>query len=78
MYEHELRRRAAEADRLLREPLLIEALNLILADARNELGDVSGGQIARMAREGRRGACASRCLAGRYSCWSSRRSRTDR
>lgn len=37
MDEREPRRRAAEADRLLREPLLIEALNLILADARNEL-----------------------------------------
>ena len=37
MDERELRRRAAEADRLLREPLLIEALNLILADARDQL-----------------------------------------
>lgn len=37
MDERELRHRAAEADRLLREPLLIEALNTILAEARNEL-----------------------------------------
>lgn len=37
MDDRELRRRAAEANRLLREPLLIEALNTILADARDEL-----------------------------------------
>ncbi len=37
MDERELRHRAAEADRLLREPLLIEALNTLLAEARDEL-----------------------------------------
>ncbi len=37
MNERDLRHRAAEADRLLSEPLLIEALNSILAEARDEL-----------------------------------------
>lgn len=35
--ERDLRHRAAEASRLLSEPLLIDALNTILAEARDEL-----------------------------------------
>lgn len=37
MDNRDLRHRAAEAARLLSEPLLIEALNTILAEARDEL-----------------------------------------
>ena len=37
MNERDLRHRAAEASRLLSEPLLLEALNAILAEARDNL-----------------------------------------
>jgi hypothetical protein len=45
MDERELRHRAAEASRLLGEPLLAEALNTILAEARNALETCGPDQL---------------------------------
>lgn len=59
MDERELRHRAAEASRLKSEPLLIEALNAILADARDALETCTPEELLRLQAN----AAAARALA---------------